>query len=101
MTDTRGYRIHDYGDGANAGLARPYLQGANPLQEIVLNKNNSEGNALNVTGFTEIKFFEGFKFTFNVGTGLDETRSTSMNNPFYGQFATNGGIVNPIQEASM
>ena len=93
MKDARGYLIHDYGDGANAGLARPYLQGANPLQEITLNKSNSEGNALNVTGFTEIKFFEGFKFTFNVGTGLDETRSTSMKNPFYGQFATNGGIV--------
>jgi TonB-linked SusC/RagA family outer membrane protein len=93
MIDSRGYKIHDYGDGANAGLVRPYLQNANPLQEITLNKNNSEGNALSVTGFAEFEFFEGFKFTFNVGTGLDETRSTSTKNPFYGQFVPNGGIV--------
>ena len=93
MIDSRGYKIHDYGDGANAGLVRPYLQNANPLQEITLNKNNSEGNALSVTGFAEFEFFEGFKFTFNAGTGLDETRSTSTKNPFYGQFAPTGGIV--------
>ena len=93
MIDSRGYKIHDYGDGANAGLVRPYLQNANPLQEITLNKNNSEGNALSVTGFAEFEFFEGFKFTFNAGTGLDETRSTSTKNPFYGQFVPNGGIV--------
>lgn len=93
LKDSRGYSIHDYGDGANAGLARPYLQGANPLQEITLNKSNSEGNALNSTGFAEVTFFEGFKFTFNVGVGLDETRSTSTKNPFYGQFVPNGGTV--------
>ena len=93
MIDSRGYKIHDYGDGANAGLVRPYLQNANPLQEITLNKNNSEGNALSATGFAEFEFFEGFKFTFNAGTGLDETRSTSTKNPFYGQFVPNGGIV--------
>ena len=100
MTDGRGYMIHDYGDGANAGLVRPYLQNANPLQEITLNKNNSEGNALSVTGFAEFKFFEGFKFTFNAGTGLDETRSTSTKNPFYGQFVPNGGIVSKSHSRS-
>ena len=100
MTDGRGYKIHDYGDGANAGLVRPYLQNANPLQEITLNKNNSEGNALSVTGFAEFKFFEGFKFTFNAGTGLDETRSTSTKNPFYGQFVPNGGIVSKSHSRS-
>ena len=100
MIDSRGYKIHDYGDGANAGLVRPYLQNANPLQEITLNKNNSEGNALSVTGFAEFEFFEGFKFTFNAGTGLDETRSTSTKNPFYGQFVPNGGIVSKSHSRS-
>ena len=93
MVDGRGYKIHDYGDGMNAGLARPYLQGANPLQEITLNKSNTEGNALNTTGFAEVEFIDGLKFTFNVGLGLDESRYTSTKNPFYGQFATNGGNV--------
>ena len=93
MVDGRGYKIHDYGDGMNAGLARPYLQGANPLQEITLNKSNTEGNALNTTGFAEVEFIDGLKFTFNVGLGLDEARYTSTKNPFYGQFATNGGNV--------
>ena len=100
MVDSRGYKIHDYGTGENAGLARPYLQSANPLQEITLNQNNAEGNALSVTGFAEFKFFEGFKFTFNAGTGLDETRSTSTKNPFYGQFVPNGGIVSKSHDRS-
>ena len=93
MIDSRGYKIHDYGDGMNAGLPRPYLQGANPLQEITLNRSNSEGNSLNTTGFAEIEFFDGLKFTFNAGIGLNESRATSTKNPFYGQFADGGGMV--------
>ena len=93
MIDSRGYKIHDYGDGMNAGLPRPYLQGANPLQEITLNRSNSEGNSLNTTGFAEVEFFDGLKFTFNAGIGLNESRATSTKNPFYGQFADGGGSV--------
>ena len=93
MKDSRGYLIRDYGNGENGGLVRPFMQNSNPLQTLALDKNNSEGNALTTQAFAELSFLKDFKFTFNAGTGLDETRQTSMNNPYYGQFATQGGTV--------
>ena len=93
MKDSHGYIIRDYGNGENGGLVRPFMQNANPLQTLAIDKNNAEGNALSAQGFAEVSFLKDFKFTFNTGTGIDETRSTSMNNPYYGQFTTQGGVV--------
>ena len=93
MVDEHGYKRFDYGSGANGGMQRPVMSNANPLQTLTLDENNSEGNALNGTAFAEIAFLKHFKFTFNVGMGLDETRSTSMNNPYYGQYASMGGVL--------
>lgn len=93
MVDSRGYNMYDYGAGSNAGLIRPNSSNSNPLQTLTLNKNNSEGNAINGTGYAEVSFLKDFKVTFNVGFGLDETRSTGMNNPYYGQFASTGGTL--------
>jgi TonB-linked SusC/RagA family outer membrane protein len=91
--DKYGYKMYDYGDGSNAGQNRLPQPNANALQGSTLNVNNSEGNAFNGTGFAEVSFLNDFKFTFNVGVGLDETRTTSMQNMYYGQFAANGGII--------
>ena len=91
--DDMGYKRYDYGDGSNAGLIRPYAANSNALQELWLNVGNSEGNAINGTAYVEAKFLKDFTFTFNVGVGVDETRSTSIQNMYYGQFATNGGII--------
>ena len=91
--DEHGYRRFDYGDGSNAGMNRPISGNANALQEVTLNTNNSEGNAINGTGYVEVKFLKDFSFTFNAGVGVDETRSTNVLNMYYGQFAPNGGIV--------
>ena len=93
MVDDRGNIKYDYGAGANAGQVRPVMNNANPLQSLTLDKSNSEGNALNGTAYAEVNFLKDFKFTFNVGMGLDETRSTSVKNPYYGQFASMGGII--------
>ena len=93
MYDDNGYKRYDYGSGANAGLLRPYAANSNALQELWLNSSVSEGNAINGTGYAEVKFLKDFTFTFNVGVGVDETRSTSINNMYYGQFAVNGGII--------
>ena len=93
MKDSHGYLVRDYGNGENGGLVRPFMQNSNPLQTLALDKNNAEGNAITTQAFAELSFLKDFKFTFNAGTGMDETRSTSMNNPYYGQFATQGGIV--------
>ena len=93
MYDDLGYKRYDYGNGSNAGYVRPYAANSNALQELWLNVGNSEGNAINGTGYVEIKFLKDFTFTFNAGVGVDETRSTSIQNMYYGQFATNGGLI--------
>ena len=93
MYDDMGYKRYDYGNGSNAGYVRPYAANSNALQELWLNVGNSEGNAINGTSYVEIKFLKDFTFTFNAGVGVDETRSTSIQNMYYGQFATNGGII--------
>ena len=93
MTDRYGFKMYDYGKGDNAGASRPYLPNSNALQASVLDKNNSDGNALNANGYAEVKFLKDFTFTFNAGMALQETRSSSVMNMYYGQYSTIGGMV--------
>lgn len=93
MLDERGMQMYDFGDGKNAGMVRPNAPNANALRLVTLDKNRSEGNALTATAFTEVRFLKNFKFVLNVGVGVDGVRHTSMNNLYYGQFATNGGTL--------
>ena len=92
--DKWGFPIYDIGNGANAGSMRTTGGMSNDLQDIQLNRYVNEGNAFSANGFAEIRFYRDLKFTFNAGSNLDETRSTSVLNPYYGQFATEGGLVN-------
>ena len=100
LYDKYGYKRYDYGDGSNGGLTRPYLGNSNALQSAVLDKNNAEGNAFNGTAFTEIKFLKDFTFTFNAGIGVDETRSTSIMNMYYGMAAPVGGMISKSHSRS-
>lgn len=93
MTDSRGLQMYDFGDGKNAGMVRPNAPNANALRLMTLDRNISDGNAFTGTAFAEVRFLRDFKFTFNVGAGVDGVRHTSMNNMYYGQFATNGGTL--------
>ena len=89
--DQWGFPLYDTGDGRNAGMIRTTGGTSNELQDIQLNKYTSEGNAFSANGFAEIRFYSDLKFVFNAGMNLDETRSTSLLNPYYGQFAIEGG----------
>lgn len=93
MTDSRGLQMYDFGDGKNAGMVRPNAPNANALRLMTLDRNISDGNAFTGTAFAEVRFLRDFKFTFNIGAGVDGVRHTSMNNMYYGQFATNGGTL--------
>ncbi len=93
MVDNNGFGMMDYGNGMNAGMIRPFISDANPIMDNKLNTRQSEGNALTAHGFAEFKFFKGLTFTVNATTNLDETRSTTVLNPYYGQFDTTGGTV--------
>ena len=85
--------IYDSGDGSRWGLQRFTGQQSNPLQNIWLDQANSEGNAFSVNGFADFTILPGLVLTINGSVTIDETRSTSLKNPYYGQFAANKGIV--------
>ena len=93
MTDRYGYNMYDYGNGNNGGGYRPFMMNSNALQSSTLDKNNSEGNAFNGTGYAEVKFLRDFTFTFNAGLGLQEYRGSNVMNMYYGQYATMGGLI--------
>ena len=91
--DKWGFPIYDIGNGANAGMMRTTGGTSNELQDIQLNKYTSNDNAFSASGFAELRFYRDLKFVFNAGMSLDEMRGTSLLNPYYGQFASEGGIV--------
>ena len=93
MVDDNGYQMYDYGDKGNAGLTRPLLPGANGLQTSWLNKKKAEGNAFSGSGFVDISLYKGLKLTVNGSTNIAETRTTYLNNQYYGQFAEAGGTI--------
>ncbi len=93
MVDGNGFEMMDYGNGTNAGRARPFISDANPIMDSKLNTVNSEGNAASTTGFANITFIPGLTLTINGTFNLDETRTTNVYNPYYGQFDTTGGTV--------
>ena len=91
--DSHGLVRYDYGNGMNGGMNRPVTPNSNALQSVTLDKSNSEGNAINANGFAEFSFLKDFTFTINAGVGVDETRSTNLNNMWYGQFVADGGTL--------
>ena len=56
---------------------------------------------MNATAFTEIKFLKDFTFTLNAGVGFDEVRGSSVQNMYYGQYATVGGMVGKSQSKAL
>ena len=93
MQDKYGWNMYDSGDGSVWGLTRFSGSQSNPLQNIWLDESNSEGNAFSVSGFADFILYEGLKLTLNGSVTIDETRSTTMRNPYYGQFVANKGVL--------
>ena len=93
MLDGNGIGMMDYGSGINAGMQRPFIPDANPIQDNKLNTRNAEGNALSGNAFVDITPLPGLKVTLNGTFNLDETRWTYVYNPYYGQFDSTGGTV--------
>ncbi|OUN77007.1 SusC/RagA family protein [Alistipes sp. An54] len=86
-----GIMMYDY--GRNAGMERSIFTDSNALSDSRLDTSNSEGNAFNGTTYFDITFLKDFKFTFNAGVTLDETRSTSIMNPYFGQYKGEKGLI--------
>ena len=87
LTDLNG-KVYDYGTAtAQPGLARPNHPNSS-IQSSMLNQENRNGNA-----FVDITFLKDFKFTFNVGTTVNEIRYYTTTNPYYGFGAEQNGTV--------
>ncbi len=93
MHDSNGFIWYDFGQGENAGMGRPVFFGSNAIAESQLNTNNYEGNSINATGFFEVRFLKDFKFTSTNSAYVDETRTSLVTNPYYGQYANSNGIL--------
>ena len=98
MVDGNGIEMMDYGSGINAGMQRPFIADANPIQDNKLNTRNAEGNALSGNAFVDITPLPGLKVTLNGTFNLDETRFTYVYNPYYGQFDSTGGTVSKYNQ---
>ena len=93
MIDKYGMKLYDTGDGRNGGALRTSGGQSNDLQDIQLNRFHNEGNAFMGNGFADIQLYKGLKLTVNGSVSIDETRTTEVLNPFYGQFAESGGLI--------
>lgn len=93
MVDKYGNTRFDYGSGDNAGLKRPIFGDSNAVDAMILDTNKIEGNNFNGAAFVEVRFLKDFKFTSNNNVNLQEMRQTQVTNPYYGQYATQNGVV--------
>ena len=96
--DINGIAVLDHGNGnlGNGGIpgtSRPFITDANPVLGNKYNTNYSEGNALSAQGYVDVDLYKGLKLTVNGSATLDETRTTYVYNPYYGQFRSTGGTV--------
>ncbi|MCH5318117.1 MAG: TonB-dependent receptor [Paramuribaculum sp.] len=93
MKDANGITMYDYGDKTNAGLERPVYTQSNAISSALLDTNKYNGNAFMAQGYAEIRFLKDFKFTSNNAVNVDESRSTSITNPYYGSYSDSNGIL--------
>ena len=84
---------YDYGAGLNAGLKRPVFPARMLFPDAQLSVSNTVRNVFSVLYFAEVRFLKDFKFTTKNTINLLEYRSTTTNNPYYGQMASQNGIV--------
>lgn len=101
MVDKFGNTRYDYGSGDNAGLKRPIFGDSNAVDAMILDTNKVEGNNFNGAAFVEVRFLKDFKFTSNNNVNLQEMRQTTVTNPYYGQYATQNGVVSKYHTRSV
>ena len=93
MKNSDGILMYDYGDKSNAGLERPMFGQSNAISDAILNTNKYDGNAFQALGYAEIRFLKDFRLTSNNSVNFDESKATSVTNPYFGQYASSNGII--------
>ena len=86
-----GLKGYDYG-GADTqlGLVRP--QAGNPVGDLLANQNRSQGNSFNGDFSFDAYITKHLTFTSINNIFFRESRSNSVTNPWFGQYAANKGM---------
>ncbi len=93
MTDSRGFTLHDYGDGKVVKAKRPFMSQSNPASAVELNTENFSNDYFVGKWSAIVDIYEGLKANATVGTTVENTHYNMLQNPYYGQFADMGGYV--------
>lgn len=92
--DANGYTLYDYGDGRVLGsdFQRAFMSQSNPASAIELDKEIYKKDVFTGKWYVQLEPCKGLKATANVGVHYMGVRYQELVNPFYGQYASAGGI---------
>ena len=93
MQDKNG-DMYDFGVSNQGPLNRPINPNSNGIKLSQLDTYNTSANTLNGDAFIDINFLKDFKFTFNAGTSIRDSRYKNALNPFYGTANSLNGSIN-------
>ncbi len=88
-----GKPVYDFGTGQFPGLIRPYLSLANPLAANTYDIYDNVAAIIGMRSNADFIMPYGFRFSIIGGYDLDDSYQTATRNPYYGQFASIGGII--------
>ncbi|MDE6238918.1 MAG: SusC/RagA family TonB-linked outer membrane protein [Muribaculaceae bacterium] len=99
--ETYGKPIYDYGDGKDYGNGRmgnTRNQSGNPTGQLVYDIEEYLSDILDAKWYATLTPITGLNITGNAGLYLDNTRTHSLANGLYGQFANIGGQAYQVAE---
>ena len=99
MMDTRFNRpVYDYGDGASTNCTRSFMSISNPASDLIYNTEEYLTDLFNGKWYVQLTPIEGLTVTGNVGLTIDNTRTHSVGNRYYGQSASYGGTAYQVAQ---
>jgi TonB-linked SusC/RagA family outer membrane protein len=93
MTDSNGYTLYDYGEGAIVNAKRPFMSQSNPASALMLNTERYSIDYFVGKWSAIAELYKGLKLTGTIGLTSANERYNMTMNPYYGQFADGGGYV--------
>ncbi|MBR6346342.1 MAG: TonB-dependent receptor [Bacteroidales bacterium] len=86
-----GRKVYDYGDGKISPSKRTFMQIANPVGDLIWNKEEYCKDIFALSAFAELKPFKGFTLNANASMDIEFTRHNYLGNAYIGQSAEYGG----------
>ncbi|WP_287826845.1 TonB-dependent receptor [Bacteroides sp.] len=93
MKDRRGFTIYDYGDKTSTNFTRSFMGMSNPASAIELDKRVYQTDFFSGKWFANISLMPNLVFSTNIGTDITNQKMNMRLNPYYGQFAEQGGVL--------